>query len=154
MHLKLLANCANLVDPTPLNLKVFDVGVGSVNLTWGLSVGGADQSFLLTISHGAVKVYLLLSPTTTSLLLKVPHPVRSTTSLSLPLMLVPPTLELVAVYPAQWSAPCYLLYLALIDLNLPWILCWVRNLVAYLSWSLLRLVAHNYYSHSQKLSIM
>ena len=42
-----------LVDPTPLTLKVLDVGVRSVNLTWDLSVGGAAQSFLLTISHGS-----------------------------------------------------------------------------------------------------
>ena len=34
-------------------MKVFDVGVGSVNLTWDLSVGGAAQIFLLTISHGS-----------------------------------------------------------------------------------------------------
>ena len=38
----------------------------------------------------------------------MPHPVRSTTSLSLPLMLVPPTLELVAAYQGQ-SPQCYLL---------------------------------------------
>ena len=34
-------------------MKVLDVGVGSVNLTWDLPVGGADQIFLLTISHGS-----------------------------------------------------------------------------------------------------
>ena len=34
-------------------MKVFDVGVGSVNLTWDLSVGGTDHIFLLTISHGS-----------------------------------------------------------------------------------------------------
>ena len=34
-------------------MKVFDVGIGSVNLTWELSLGGADQIFLLTISHGS-----------------------------------------------------------------------------------------------------
>ena len=30
-----------------------DVGVGSINLTWDLLIGGADQIFLLTISHGS-----------------------------------------------------------------------------------------------------
>jgi hypothetical protein len=44
-------NHANLADPIPLTLKVLDVGVGSVNLTWDLSVGGAAQGFLLTISN-------------------------------------------------------------------------------------------------------
>ena len=34
-------------------MKVLDIGIRSVNLTWDLSVGGADQSFLLTISHGS-----------------------------------------------------------------------------------------------------
>ena len=47
------------------------------------------------------KQSIQLSLTTVSLFLKVPHPVRSTTSLSLPLTMVPPTPELVAVYPAQ-----------------------------------------------------
>ena len=42
-----------LVDPIPLMLKVLDIGVSSVNLTWDLSVVEALQSFLLTISHGS-----------------------------------------------------------------------------------------------------
>ena len=33
-------------------MKIFDVGISSVNLTWDSSVGGAAQIFLLTISHG------------------------------------------------------------------------------------------------------
>ncbi len=32
-------------------MKILDVGVSSVNLIWDLSVGGAAQSFLLTISN-------------------------------------------------------------------------------------------------------
>jgi hypothetical protein len=44
----------NLTDPIPLTLKVMDVGVSSVNLTWDLSVGDAAQSFSLTIvSNGS-----------------------------------------------------------------------------------------------------
>ena len=34
-------------------MKVFYVGVGSVNLTWDLSLGGAAQIFWLIISHGS-----------------------------------------------------------------------------------------------------
>ena len=34
-------------------LKVLDIGISSVNLTWDLSVVEALQSFLLTISHGS-----------------------------------------------------------------------------------------------------
>ena len=36
-----------------MTLKILDVGVRSVNLTWDLPVGGAAQNFLLTISHGS-----------------------------------------------------------------------------------------------------
>ena len=73
------------------------------------------------------------NPIMNSLLLKVPHLVRSTTSLSLPIMLVPSTLELVAVYPAQCSAKCCLLYLILALQSLHWKrklleLLWLRPL--------------------------
>jgi hypothetical protein len=44
---------SNLADPLPLTLKVLYVDVSSVNLTWDLSVFGAAQIFLLTISYGS-----------------------------------------------------------------------------------------------------
>ena len=51
--IKLCIALCKLAEPTPLTLKVMDVGVSSVNLTWDLSVGDAAQIFLLTISHGS-----------------------------------------------------------------------------------------------------
>ena len=75
-----------------------------------------------------------ISPFTYSMLLMVPHPVKSTTSLSPPLTLVPATLELAAVYPAQCLAGCYLLYLILADWNLQLSTHWRNILIVALPW--------------------
>ena len=53
-----------MADPIPLTLKVLDIGVSSVNLTWDLSVVDAPQIFLLTISHGSSSDVLSLNEST------------------------------------------------------------------------------------------
>ena len=50
-----------LVDPIIPSLKVLDVSVGSIHLTWNLSVGDTAQTFLLTISHGSSSDIMLLN---------------------------------------------------------------------------------------------
>ena len=42
-----------MADPIPLTLKVLDVGVSFINLTWDLFVDNEAQIFLLTISHSS-----------------------------------------------------------------------------------------------------
>ena len=88
-----------------------DIHFHTVNISWSSPSQSIYSLIIVTSIKTCTAQPQILQLHQPYLLLKVPHPVRSTTSLSLPLMLVPPTLELVAVYPAQCSAGCYLLYL-------------------------------------------
>ena len=119
-------------EPAPLGIKFADVeSLQSVNVTWSpisssyIPDGNLRFDNIKSECYPAAAHYSnsLSLYTMCSLLREMPHHVRSTTSLSLPLMLVPPTLEMVTVYPAQCSAPCYLLYLIFKCWSPPLILC-------------------------------
>ena len=83
-----------------------DIGEWSVNFSWSPLPIAANKIYNMLVKNGNNYVESFQSYESYYILvhcsiLKVPHPVRSTTSLSLSLMLVLPTLALVAVYPAQ-----------------------------------------------------